>query len=1194
VGYERKNVQLLGGGFNILPPVDKVPITDYLLAQNWRSDALGRLISRAGYPKQFAIAGAGIAHSAGAAGGPASPYYVGCNSSVTDPASSVYFDGDPTAIATGFDGNRIAFAAQNDYMYVMNRGAQGRHTPNPAPGIPAWQPWNIPAPPASPTAAPSATGPVDASVTYTYAFEATYTDTSIAAGAQTVTPNDVTSISVGMRLGISQADYSNYEIVTVTAVTATTFDAVFARAHPGPTILIAYYDYVHSLTIAGVTYSFVQDGITQAQIPQVMASLAGADPNCAVTYSGSGQDLDITPIVQNTLIAVSGSGGNPDATLGAGDLSNLPNGTYQYYLTFMSADFTLESNASPVSAPVTTTGTESITVTIPTTPPTPNDAPTDPRTGFVNIYRTGGTLGQAYRVGSVASTVASPATTFVDNVPDLQATNNGVTMPLTNDGPPACAGMIGPQLGRLYAWSTEAHPNRVYYTPANKPQYWSTDEQVGDWFDVGLDDEAIVWSTIHTNLLIFYKERSIWMLIGDAVGGTLEQVYDGIGLDNAFALAPAGQIDYFIGPNGLYLFDMAQVHIIAADVLPLFNQSITNAGVLTPPGCVLPGSAFNSRSTASYAIALGHAMGRLYISYAEQGGDYNLLVFDEGPEPERNAYIAARPGRWFYHRNALDRSHCAGGFFGFFFDGAAMIGLTGIEGGKAQGLSIADFRQFLPTDHQEQPSTGPAIPGTVDIECVYQSHYEDCGLPDNDKVFLEIAIDFEFAEYATANVYLSFNNGTVAAVLIGTLAAGARRTQSIQFDASSFPGLAEQRDDGVLARNASVLIDVDAGGVAILHNVYVFYYAEARLGLVASTIPTDLGIGKVKECKELQLDISNPTGGVSVIVASDLPGNALASRQTPTVATMGAGVRAIMKYPFSTTQGLLWQVSMTGTAPFRLYSARLLMRVIGTYVEGYESVDGFIWDSMQQDLGDPDTKTLDQLRFEMDSDGAVSVDLLTDLPGEAFASRGTYVLTTGTTGRAWVTVPLPGAIEGRSVQLQVTGPAGYRLYTVQVRWFRIGRYLAATTPSGNNDAFNTLEFDFLSERRKMFKRLEIDMRADDLVTMSVITDQDSTGALTAMYSPGLRTVNGRATLLVPLPPGIRGRLLRVGLTSAAPARIYHIRVWTRVLSDPAAVWQWEDFPLENSDVLPTWANLVADGTPPNWELADLDFAVSSS
>jgi hypothetical protein len=34
--------------FNLQPPPDKVPVTDYLLAQNWRVDRVGKLASRFG------------------------------------------------------------------------------------------------------------------------------------------------------------------------------------------------------------------------------------------------------------------------------------------------------------------------------------------------------------------------------------------------------------------------------------------------------------------------------------------------------------------------------------------------------------------------------------------------------------------------------------------------------------------------------------------------------------------------------------------------------------------------------------------------------------------------------------------------------------------------------------------------------------------------------------------------------------------------------------------------------------------------------------------------------------------------------------------------------------------------------------------------------------------------------------------
>lgn len=1171
-GYERKSLQLLGGGFNMLPPVDKVPITDYLLAQNWRVDSLGRLVSRAGYAAKLSITGAGLAHSAGSVGGVASPLYVGCNSGITNPTSAVYYNQNATPIATGFDGNRIGFASQNAFMWIMNRAKQGRHSVGAG-----FESWNLTPPPASPTVAAGSSPSPAANATYTYNFQGETVALAIATGLQTVTPGAMGTIAVGTRLGFG-TNSGNYEIVTVLAVTGSTFDAFFNHAH-GAGSLAAYYDYVHSLTIAGTTYSFVQNGYSQAQIPQVMAGLAGVDANCSVTYVGTGQDVVITPIIPNTLFPISGSDGNTDANLASGSITSLPSGTYQFYLTFVSADLSLESNPSAASLAVTVTA-QAIDVTIPAA-----DAPVDARIGFVRIYATGGTLGQAYQIGQVPSTVGSPATAFSDTVPDLQATDNGVVMPTDNDGPPAAAGIIGPHFSRLYAWSTAAHKNRLFWTDPNLPQYWrgAADEQVGNWVDVGDEGEEIVWCSIHGNLLVIYKERSIWMAIGSDPGSAvLEKVYDGCGLVGQFALTPAGSIDYFVGPNGLNVWDMNAVHAVSGAVLPVFNQSITNAGALTSPGSILPGTAFNSTSLAPYAVALGHANGKLYISYAELGGTYNLLVYNEGNQPETNAYVERRAGTWFYHRNAI--ASIEPGFFGFFFDGIAMIGLTGIIGGAAKGYNVDDFREFLLTD-----------PGTTGIESVYQSHYENCGLPDNPKQYLEASVDFEFPTVGTAtvNVYAGFDGGKTALTQIGTIVLSGRTTTS--FDFSAVAGFSTLTG-GVLAKNISIALDVLTSGRVVLHNVHIYYYEEARLGLVATTIPTDLGVGKVKQCKELELDIAAPSGTVAVHIQSDLPGNALAVRQTPSVAMAG---RAIKKYPFAITEGLLWKIVLTGNSAktFQLYSVRLLMRIMAIYVEGYESTAGFVWDSMQQDFGDGDVKTFDELRFDMEAGGASTVTMSTDLPGEAFATRGggALALTSGSTSRAWVTVPLPdpygaSAIEGRSLQLQVTGNTGFKLYKVQARYNRIGRYLMGTAPDSANDAFTTLEFDFSTERTKAFKRLEIDIWAAGTVNLSVITDQS--GTLGTISGPTALTTTGRKTVMVPMPPGVRGRLLRLILTSTAAARIYRIRVWTRPLNEPAGVWKWEDFPLETSDVVPTWKDLIAEATSPEWQWVDVPFQVT--
>lgn len=1287
-GYERKSIQILGPtGFTCLPPPDKSPTDAQLLLQNFRHDTLGRLISRAGYEPKIVLDGAGVAHSA-ATSATAGQYYVGVNSDTTGAGGSLWYGGiGGTEVTTGFDGNRLGFATMNGYEWVMNRAKQGRMKLGPAP---LFEDWTLAAPLASPTATLVTASTPSPSASYTYAPATSY-------------------------------------------------------------------PYTHYLTIAGTTYSFVEDipypgAYGPDQVALVISILAQNDPNCSVTYPGSGQVVTITPIVQFTTISVSGSDGNAPAVLANGTVTNRPNGVYRFYVTYVSADQTLESNPSPASAAIDDTSGSEVNVDFSADVPPP-----DARVGFINIYAVGGTLPGAYLIGQVPAT--STNYTWTDS--EAVAVNTGAIMPasdpsnpngIDHDIPPACAGLIGPHFSRLYAWSTAANINRLFWTPPDQPQYWSTDPQEGDWVDVGLETEAIVWCSIHANLLIIYKERTIWMMIGSDPGtAQLEQVYEGPGPVNQWALAPAGQIDYYVAPNGLKVFDMSMVHDITSEILPLFNTTIVNSGPLTPPGSLLPGGPVNSAvalTFSAYAVTLGHAFNRLFISYAEQGSgapQWNLLVFEEGGAPESQTLLN-RSGRWFYERTAVPNTQ---GFYGFLFDGTYMLGLTGAPGADAAGYSLADFQSRVTDDMSQVAkavtgatvsvivanvadstgytanvscSVGPTPvgsgwhsicyaggvfsattfssalnlpledPNTVEvwcrnfstllhgcpdfckaliydcwidvtyadsttgvwranatrinqpdpfygqvlnsglaidsdtttyaeidrigftpnpsfwnglslvlsgfapsdgtgftsvatpIECVYASHYEDVGLPDNDKMWLEVRIDYEWTSAVgslPANVSVGFNGGVIAPVSLGTLVSSARQT--VAFGMGLLPGA---EDAGFLARSIAVFVDAIAAGQLTLHNVFLYYYVEARQAHVASAIPTDLASAKIKECRELELDIDATPGSCLVDVVSDMPGHSLAIRHSATVA---AGGRSLWRYPFPTTQGYLWQVSVGGPS-FRLYSARLFMRELEVAVEGYECAGGFVWDSMEQALRGGEVSTVDQVRFEMDSSGACSVQIFTDLPGEAPSSKGTYALTAGATNRAWVLVPMPDGIEARSVRLQVSG-AGFRLYRAQVRHAAIGRFLEGTTPSGADDVFRALEFDYYAPKFSMFKRLEIDLRATGTVTVTVYTDQDSQ-PLAAVWTTTVTTPSGRAAIALTLPPGIRGRLMRVKLDSPNDARIYHLRLWTRAVTDPSAAWAWEDFPLESSDILASWTDFIIEETSPTWRWTEIDMVVT--
>ncbi len=1094
VGYSRKQLQILGGGYNPLPPVDKTPITDYLLAQNWRVDTRGKLVSRYGYQRHFSITGAKLAHSGAVHGGINGAYYVGCNSAISSPTGSLYWNLNSSAIATGFDGNRIGFAFMNGWCWFMNRGNQGRHKDSLGAGTS--QTWNLAAPGNSPTASSAANPGTSASVTYTYTLQ----------------------------------------------------------GNP---------DYVHFLTINGTPYQFAENGYSAAQLPLVIASMASQDPNASVYYDGTpAHGVVITPKLSNLLVQVSGSDGNAATNLANGTVTSLPNGTYTFYVTFQTSDLTLESNPSASSGPVALAN-QSVTL---------NNIPTsaDSRMtgGRRNIYAIGGTLASAYLVGAIPDN-ATISWTF--SFSDLDATNGGIVMPIDNDPAPAAAGLAGPHFSRLFAWSTAANPNRLFYTNPNEPQYWpgSNDPAVGNWVDVGTENEAIVWCTIHGNLLVIYKERSVWMLVGDPSTGYLQCMNNGLGLVGQFAVCEAGPVDYVMSSAGLYLFNMDKFVPVSGVVLPLLTTGLSNAGAtLSAPGGILPGTAFNSTSTSPYAVSLGYALGKLYVSYAERvaaGTSYMLLVYNE------------QDGRWFYHRNALSNTT---GFFGFMFDGEQMVGLSGTASGAAVGHNLDDFTVFATTD-----------PGATAISCIYQSHYENCGLPETPKVWMEVVIDLELNGGDTATLYVGAEAGNVAPVAVGGSISGSGRISvNMPLATNNGTGAVEKRvapsatqTDGFMAKSLSVAVVVAASSQVVIHNVYLYHYEEARLSQEVVTLASDLGIGKVKQAKELVLDIDTSAGACVASIYTDLPGNVMALQQSLPLASNTT--RALLKYPFTVTEGYLWKVAIAGKLAagavpgFRLYSAKLLMRVIGTYVEAYEAAAGFVWDSMEQtfesglthiprgyaiSLASQPIKRARELTLEIETfNQNVTVTLLTDLPGNAQASRFTGTVNTGISGRRIYRMMLPGAtstqIEGRIFRLQLSGTNAFRLYSASIEIIAIGVYVEAYEATAGA-VYDSRELDFGTPAVKEARELELDIEVTGgNISAQVISDiswtanVETPGVQAIQASSSTVTTSGRQKVLIPLTVNaaldqfVEGRLLRTILTGSNAFRLYGARLKVRTI-----------------------------------------------
>jgi len=366
--------------------------------------------------------------------------------------------------------------------------------------------------------------------------------------------------------------------------------------------------------------------------------------------------------------------------------------------------------------------------------------------------------------------------------------------------------------------------------------------------------------------------------------------------------------------------------------------------------------------------------------------------------------------------------------------------------------------------------------------------------------------------------------------------------------------------------------------------------AEGALGAMWDSTALDLGTQTVKQIRELEFDIW-AYGVCTVTVYTDLPFNVMTARAVRVINPTNGRVAVQVILPQAGGApnylfGRLVRVTITSPAGFKLFGARIDARTIGVYVEGYEAQQGAVWDSTPFDGGNGDNKHYDEVRFEMDSDSVTSLDVYTDLPGEAMIFRGTFPVTNSLTFRHWVTVPLPEGlyngtwgIEGRSIRLILSGTSGFRLYKAQVATAKIGTYLAARTLAGQ-DTFNTLEFDFQSERVNEYKSIEIDLRADGAVTLDVLTSQSE--LMLVEYTKNLDIVipQGRQTLRMNIPPGIRGRLLRLQLSSDFAVRMFALRVWTRPLNEPGAPWKWVPYPIEPSEVLAVFHDLPIAETPP--------------
>lgn len=553
-------------------------------------------------------------------------------------------------------------------------------------------------------------------------------------------------------------------------------------------------------------------------------------------------------------------------------------GEYFVYVTFTNAEGH-ESNPSPVSDAITLAAEQLSLTNIAVSP--------DSQTSARRIYVQGGTLGASY----LATEISDNSTTSLafDTSEDVLTQLSNRILEVDHDEAPQARGLTGPYFNRLIAFSSAEYPNRWWWTPTNQPSYFPADSHN----DVGGSDSELLAVTHHKRILAFYKPDGIWRLIGDpgTASGDQEQTNANFGALGAAAVANAGNVDYVVGPDGVYRFNFDTLTDVSFAIKPLFQ------GRFVPITETFSASPISTDPAARANSVLGWDGSRLHFSYAEEGQTHpNItLVYD----PLR---------RTWSHEQVASGVNMGQGYRAFLYDPTT---------NKSFGSGRDGFVYRLDHGITDQGSA---------ISVKWFSHYDDIGRPDNFKVAEDIEIEGDTGG-DDLTVKLFIDNGKTE------LALGSFNSVTFPGGRRTFPirgAIADQV--GQRLRNYAIQIEGDVTHPVEITDIVVHYRLEVRLGRTFDSGPTNLGTNQVKQNDAMQFEVE-AEGAITWDVLSDQPGRNLAARQSGTFAPTTARKTQLVLIPIP-PDGSRFQWTLESDSPFRLHSAQVRILVYGECLDG--------------------------------------------------------------------------------------------------------------------------------------------------------------------------------------------------------------------------------------------------------------------
>lgn len=861
-----------------------------------------------------------------------------------------------------------------------------------------------------------------------------------------------------------------------------------------------------------------------------------------------------------------------------GTVSASITGSIQYYVSFFNNDFQ-DSNPSPPSNAVIF-GNESITLTsLPISP--------DPQTRGRFIWRIGGGISQALQVGVIWDNVTEGP--WVDGTSNDTAQDDGITMPINRDPAPPCISVMGPFYGKLVAWNTPDHPARYFWTPAAQPWFFpgSNDDDVGNWEDVGGDDDPILKIIQHPTLAVIYKQRSIWRLPGDPASLQVSAVRTNanLGLVGPQAAVNGGALDYFVGPEGVYNFNLDFETKISTDIDPIFKGDFVAlyddaSGVqqFLPP--------INKAATAQIVLELTED--RLRMSYPSYYSTKNDTV----------AVFHIPSGRWGFetYDNLPAPAFTAMLYGGVNADGLARTLIGGIT--TDEGAYSYRLEQTYQDDSGEP------------IIVAWQTPFYDQGLPDNFKWYSDLELEFRtqiapLTPLGVLSVVLLLDNGTRVITIAPNIASPDRVFQSFRLVGDESLGIPAGAGVpyGLRAKNWALRItgSISGGATAEIYGAVMHWYPEERTADTFDSGFTNLGLPeRCKEIDYLELYMTASGGNLSTQLASDLPGNVLTYRTAwgdlPTPVGRGT-VRFRLPDSVGKIDGRNFRFQVQNTPTDRLmqiHQARIRMRPIGEYIDGsigeyYESPEFAIAPNRVGELKDF------LLDYDVTGEGG-SLVIYTDLPGTELTIRRTMPIPFQGGTRGIYVFPLESAADVTSDSLPTGQLFKVRLYPppggvlrlhgrAQFRARVIGVYFNGT----NGEIWESQPVDLLGGVALFREACVVAQTAGPMLfqLFEELPNQDVRVLGSFTVAPN-GTTPGRLPCFGRFPGSTKGMLVKARLSGPYICRLFEVKLMSRRVMVNASQWDWHSFP-GIEPTLDSWADvpMPVRVTPESFDWVDL-------